>query len=99
MQNASYQNARLSVRPHKTDIPKETLPRFILKGCAYAVYSLMVVIDGLNNPESFQSRFLTLPYLIGGLALVRSFCDALNHHYDLHAGVFALGISTLGALA
>ena len=78
---------------------KETLPRFILKGCAYAVYGLMVVVDGLNNPESFQSRFLTLPYLIGGLALVRSFCDALEGHYDLHAFVFALGISTLGALA
>ncbi len=73
--------------------------RFVLKGCSYAVYGLMVVVDGLNNPESFQSRFLTLPYLIGGLALVRSFCDALDGHYDLHAGVFALGLSTLGALA
>ena len=78
---------------------KGKLTRFILKGCAYAVYGLMVVVDGLNNPESFQSRFLTLPYLIGGLALVRSFCDALEGHYDLHAVVFALGISTLGALA
>ena len=75
------------------------LIRFMLKGCSYAVYGLMVVFDGLSNPESFHSRFLTLPYLIGGLALVRSFCDALDGHYDLHAGVFALGLSTLGALA
>ena len=75
------------------------LIRFILKGCSYAVYGLMVVFDGLNNPDSFDARFLTLPYLIGGLALVRSFCDALDGHYDLHAGVFALGLSTLGALA
>ena len=75
------------------------LIRFMLKDCSYAVYGSMVVVDSLNNPESFDSRFLTLPYLIGGLALVRSFCDALDGHYDLHAGVFALGLSTLGALA
>ena len=93
-------NLRVPVRIEYTDaIPTHELIRFILKLLSYFTYGLFVVIDGLNNPESFQSRFLTLPYLVGGLALVRSFCAALNDHYDLHAGVFALGISTLGALA
>lgn len=80
-------------------LDKGQFTRFILKGCSYALYGLMVVIDGLSNPVSFDSRFLTLPYLIGGLALVRSFCAALDAHYDFHAGVFALGLSTLAALA
>ena len=31
--------------------------RFVLKGCSYAVYGLMVVVDGLNNPESFPFPF------------------------------------------
>ncbi|MGB0849423.1 MAG: hypothetical protein ACPGSM_21990 [Thiolinea sp.] len=95
MRNALYQSAGFA----GAFIQHKELTRFILKGCSYAVYGLMVVVDGLSNPDSFHSRFLTLPYLIGGLALVRSFCDALDGHYDLHAGVFALGLSTLGALA
>ena len=95
MQDALYQSAGST----GALIHRGLMTRFILKGCSYAVYGLLVVIDGLSNPESFHSRFLTLPYLIGGLALVRSFCDALDGYYDLHAGVFALGLLTLGALA
>lgn len=96
--------APMSLGESYTTQPKFTLDkgqftRFVLKGVSYGLYGLMVVIDGLNNPSSFDSRFLTLPYLIGGLALVRSFCVALDAHYDFHAGVFALGLSTLAALA
>ena len=95
MQDALYQSAG-SVG---ATIQRGLMARFILKILSYAAYSLLIVIDGLNSPVSFDSRFLTLPYLIGGLALVRSFCAALDGHYDFHAGVFALGLSTLGALA
>ena len=99
MQNASYQTTRSSVRDIKPAITNGDLARFILQLTVYAVFFLFIVIDGLRNPISYDSKFLTLPYLIGGFALVRSFCAALNDHYDLHAAVFALGISTLGALA
>ena len=99
MQNASYQTTRSSVRHIKPATPNGDLARFILQLTAYAVFFLLIVIDGLRTPISYDSKFLTLPYLIGGFALVRSFCDALDNHYDLHAVVFALGISTLGALA
>ena len=97
MQDALYQSAGSvgATIQHQRGL----MARFILKILSYAAYSLLIVIDGLNNPVSFDSRFLTLPYLIGGLALVRSFCAALDGHYDFHAGVFALGLSTLGALA
>lgn len=75
------------------------LCRFILKGFFYALYGLFVVVDGVNNPESFEARLLTIPYFVGGLALVRAFCESLDHHYDGHAAIFAMGISTLSALA
>ncbi|MGB0849477.1 MAG: hypothetical protein ACPGSM_22260 [Thiolinea sp.] len=95
MQDALYQSAGSTGAP----IHRGLMTRFMLKGCSYAVYGLLIAVDGLSNPVSFDSRFLTLPYLIGGLALVRSFCAALDAHYDFHAGVFALGLSTLAALA
>ncbi|MGB0848318.1 MAG: hypothetical protein ACPGSM_16435 [Thiolinea sp.] len=89
----------MSIYATSTHIDTGHLTRFILKGCAYAVYGLLVMVDGLNNPESYNSRFLTLPYLIGGLALTRSICEALDSHHDGHAALFALGLSTLGALS
>lgn len=85
--------------PAHAQINTGQLIRFILKAFSYAVYGLFVVVDGLNGPESYNSRFLTLPYLVGGLALVRSLCEALDHDYDGHAALFALGLSTLGGLA
>lgn len=75
------------------------LIRFIIKLFSYLAYALLVVVDGLNNPESYETKFLTLPYLVGGLALTRSICEALDHNYDGHAAIFAMGLSTLGALA
>ncbi len=75
------------------------LSRFILKGLAYAIFILLIMIDGLNHPVSFDARLLTLPYFVAGLALVRAFSNALDARYDFHAGVFAIGLSTLGALA
>jgi hypothetical protein len=99
MQNASYQTTRLSVRNIKPATHTGELTRFILQLTAYAVFFLFIVIDGLRNPISYDSRFLTLPYLIGGLALARSIGEALTHHYDLHAVLFALGLSTLAVLA
>ena len=99
MQNASYQTPRSSVRPIKPATANGDLARFILQLTAYAVFFLFIVIDGLRNPISYDSKFLTLPYLIGGFALVRSICEALTHHYDLHAVLFTLGLSTLAVLA
>jgi hypothetical protein len=99
MQNASYQTPRPSVRNIKPATPNSDLARFILQLTAYAVFFLFIVIDGLRNPISYDSKFLTLPYLIGGLALVRSIGEALTHHYDLHAALFTLGLSTLAVLA
>lgn len=92
---------RSPVRVHHTGTSPQNgeLVRFILQLTVYAVYFLFVVIDGLRSPVSFDSRFLTLPYLIGGFALVRSICEALTHHYDLHAALFSVGLSTLAALA
>lgn len=96
-----------NINTHSTGYPVATAPeistallvRFIIKLFSYLTYTLLVVMDGLNNPESFNSKLLTLPYLIGGLALTRSICEALDHHYDGHAAIFAMGLSTLGALA
>lgn len=76
-----------------------TLPRYILKGLAYALFTLVIVVNGLNHSISFDTRLLTIVYFISGLALVRAFCEALDAHYDYHAGVFAIGLSTLSALA
>ena len=99
MQNASYQTPRPSVRVIKSESTNGDLARFILQLTAYAVFFLFIVIDGLRNPTSYDSKFLTLPYLIGGFALVRSICEALTHHHDLHAALFTLGLSTLAVLA
>lgn len=82
-----------------TQINTGELSRFILKGCAYAIYGLLVVVDGINNPNSYETKFLTLPYFIGGLALTRSICEALDSHHDAHAALFTLGLTTLGALS
>lgn len=81
-----------------TEINPGELTRFIMKGTCYAVYGLFVVVDGVNNPASFDSRLLTIPYFVAGLALARSFCESLDQHYEGHAAIFALGLSTLGAL-
>lgn len=75
------------------------LTRVIFKGYAYAVFGLLVVVDGLNNAESFETRLLTIPYFIGGLSLTRSIGEALDSHHDFHAALFSLGLSTLSALA
>ena len=98
MQNGSYQTARSPVRFVNTTHSGD-LARFILQLTAYAVFFLFIVIDGLRNPTSYDSKFLTLPYLISGLALVRSIGEALTHHYDLHAALFIIGLSTLAVLA
>ena len=95
MQNELYQSDGSPV----ASIPTGELIRFIIKVLSYLTYALFVVYDGMNNPESYETKFLTLPYLIGGLALTRSICEALDHHYDFHAGLFALGLSTLSSLA
>ncbi|MGB1258317.1 MAG: hypothetical protein ACPG51_20755 [Thiolinea sp.] len=87
--------------------PDTTLPvistgacfRFVLKIFAYSAFLLLVVFDGLSNAESFNTRLLTLPYFIGGLCLTRSICEALEYHYDGHAALFAMGLSTLSAMA
>lgn len=81
------------------EIDTNQLIRFLLKLFAYATFLLFVVTDGLNNAESFDTRLLTIPYFVGGLSLTRSIGEALDHHYDLHAGLFAVGLSTLSALA
>ena len=94
MRNVLYQSANTGASLHHGQIA-----RFILKGCSYAVYGLLVVVDGVNNPESFKSKFLTIPYFLGGLALARSFCEALDHGYEGHAFIFFTGLSTLGGLA
>lgn len=83
----------------ENNIDTGDLIRFIIKLFSYLAYALLVVVDGLNNPESYETKFLTLPYLVGGLALTRSICEALDHNYDGHAAIFAMGLSTLGALA
>lgn len=75
------------------------LPRVILKGLAYALFILLIVANGLNHSVSFDTRLITIAYFISGLALVRAFCEALDAHYDYHAGVFAIGLSVLSALA
>ena len=85
--------------PAHAQINGGQLARFLFKGCAYSIYGLFVVVDGANNPESYDSRFLTLPYFVGGLALLRAFCEALDHGYDGHAVLFAFGLSTLGGLS
>lgn len=95
MQDALYQSAGSAGAP----IQRGQLARFILKTFSCAFYGLLVVVDGLSGPESYDSRFLTLPFLIGGLALARSICEALDHGYEGHAALFALGLSTLGGLA
>lgn len=83
----------------ETTLQTGELVRFILKGFSYAVYGLFVVIDGGSNAESFNARMLTIPYFVGGLALTRAFCEALDQHHDGHAAIFAVGLSTLSALA
>jgi hypothetical protein len=75
------------------------LTHFILKLLAYALYALFVLVDGLVYPESYQTKMLTLPYLIGGLALARAFGESLDCQHHLHAGIFATGLTTLAALA
>ncbi len=84
---------------HTENIHLTELIRFGIKAFSYLSYGLFVVVDGLNNPESYNSRFLTLPYLLGGLCLTRSICEAVEGGYAGHAVVFALGLSTLGGLA
>lgn len=101
MHNASYQSVRPPVRdPHTgTTTLNSDLIRFILQYTTYAIYFLFIVIDGLRNPISYDSRFLTLPYLVGGFALTRSIAEALTHRHDLHAALFAFGLSMLAMLA
>ncbi len=90
-------NTRASA--HIENIQLTELIRFVIKAFSYLSYGLFVVVDGLSNPESYNSRFLTLPYLLGGLCLTRSICEALDGGYDGHAVVFALGLLTLGGLS
>lgn len=85
--------------PATREVDTAELIRFVLKGFSYCAYGLLVVVDGMNNPESFNSKLLTIPYFVGGLALVRSFCEALDSHHEAHAALFAVGVSTLGALS
>ena len=96
MQN---QHSNIVRQAHMESIPTGGLIRFIIKSFSYSFYGLLVVYDGLNNPVSYDSRFLTLPYLIGGLCLTRSICEALDAGYEGHAAIFVMGLSTLGALA
>ena len=92
---------------HTENIPLTELIRFGIKAFSYLGYGLFVwvclvffvLVDGLSSPESYNSRFLTLPYLLGGLCLTRSICEAMDGGYDGHAVIFALGLSTLGGLS
>lgn len=84
---------------HTENIPLTELIRFGIKAFSYLGYGLFVLVDGLSSPESYNSRFLTLPYLLGGLCLTRSICEAIDGGYDGHAVIFVLGLSTLGGLS
>ncbi|HPQ96947.1 MAG: hypothetical protein KDI44_18025 [Thiothrix sp.] len=70
-----------------------------IRALAWAVFALLVLVDGLRNPASLESRLLTIPYFIGGLAFCRSIGESLNGHHYLHTALFLAGLLTLGALA
>lgn len=83
---------------YQVGISNADLYKFVCKGAVILMVALFVFIDGLQVPETFTIKALTIPFFICSVAMLKNLHHALNNNHNMHAVLFICGLSTLAAL-